>query len=118
VYNPLGLCKFMIKGGMDPERTVEMLNVATGWDWTFEELVQVSERLFNLKRMINRRLGVARADDTLPRRFLTEPRPSGTAAGVLPDLDRMLPLYYELRGWDTEGTPTRAKLDTLALDEI
>ena len=114
-YNPLGLCKFMIKGGLDPARTVELVNGATSWDWTADDLVRAGERLFNLKRLINLRLGVTQADDTLPRRFLAEPRPSGTAAGVLPDLERMLPRYYELRGWDAEGTPTRERLEGLGL---
>ncbi len=114
-YNPLGLCKFMIKGGMGPTRTVALVNAATGWDWTADDLLQVGERLFNLKRLINLRLGVTRADDTIPYRFLAEPRPSGAAAGVLPDLGRMLPLYYELRGWDAEGQPTREQLEVLGL---
>lgn len=100
VYNPLGLCKFMVKGGMDPERTATLVSAATGWDWTAEDLMRTGRRIFDLKRRINRRLGVTRADDTLPHRFLHEPRPSGTAAGVLPDLEAMLPLYYELRGWE------------------
>lgn len=113
VYNPLGLCKFMIKGGQSPARTAELVNGATGWDWSADDLVRRGERLFNLKRLINLRLGITRADDTLPRRFLLEPRPSGAAAGVLPDLDRMLPLYYELRGWDTEGRPARERLEAL-----
>ncbi|RLC63035.1 MAG: aldehyde ferredoxin oxidoreductase [Chloroflexi bacterium] len=115
VYNPLGLCKFIVKGGMDPARTVELVNAATGWEWTADDLVRVGERLFNLKRLINLRLGVSGAEDTLPRRFLTEPRPSGTAAGVVPDLDRMLPLYYELRGWDAEGRPERSRLEELGI---
>ena len=118
VYNPLGICKFMIKGGMEPAQTVELLNSAMGWDWTADDLVRVGERVFNLKRLINMRLGVTRAlyqNDTLPRRFLVEPRPSGTAAGVLPDLDRMLPMYYELRGWDADGRPTRKRLEELEL---
>jgi len=115
VYNPLGLCKFIVKGGMDPARTAKLVNAATGWDWTTDDLTRAGERIFNLKRMINLRLGVTRADDTLPRRLLTEPRPSGTAAGVLPDLDRMLPLYYKLRGWDVDGKPTRERLETLGL---
>lgn len=114
-YNPLGLCKFMIKGGMDPARTVELVNAATGWEWSADDLVRAGERLFNLKRLINLQFGVTRADDTLPRRFLAEPRPSGTAAGVLPDLGKMLPLYYELRGWDAEGKPTRERLKALEL---
>jgi aldehyde:ferredoxin oxidoreductase len=104
-YNPLGLCKFIVKGGMEPTRTVDLLNAATGWSWTPEDLLNAGERIFNLKRRINLRLGVTAADDTLPVRMLTEPRPSGTAEGVLPDLARMLPLYYEMRGWDEEGCP-------------
>jgi aldehyde:ferredoxin oxidoreductase len=115
VYNPLGLCKFIIKGKIDPAWTAELVNGATGWEWTADDVTHVGERLFNLKRLINLRLGITRADDTLPRRFLAEPRPSGTAAGVLPDLDRMLPLYYELRGWDAEGRPTRGRLGELGL---
>jgi aldehyde:ferredoxin oxidoreductase len=104
-YNPLGLCKFIVKGGVDPARTVELVNAATGWGWTADNLMRTGERIFNLKRLINLRLGITRADDTLPERFLREPRPSGTAAGVLPDMDAMLPMYYELRGWGPDGRP-------------
>ncbi|MGD8968678.1 MAG: aldehyde ferredoxin oxidoreductase family protein [Anaerolineae bacterium] len=114
-YNPLGLCKFMIKGGMDPLRTTELLNAATGWDWAAGDLLQVGERLFNLKRLINLRLGVDQTQDILPPRLLTEPRPSGTAAGNLPDLDLLLPLFYERRGWTSDGRPTRVRLEALGL---
>jgi len=99
VFNPLGICKFMVKGGMDPERTAQLVSAATGWDWSADDVMDTGRRIFDLKRQINERLGITRADDTLPYRFLHEPRPSGTAAGVLPDLEAMLPLYYELRGW-------------------
>jgi aldehyde:ferredoxin oxidoreductase len=115
VYNPLGLCKFIIKGKIDPAWTAKLVSGATGWEWAAEDVIRVGERLFNLKRLINLRLGVTRADDALPRRFLTEPRPSGTAAGVLPDLEHMLPMYYELRGWDAEGGPTQGRLGELGL---
>ena len=66
----------------------------------------MGERLFNLKRMINVRLGVTRADDVLPKRLLDEPRPSGSAEGVLPDLALMLEDYYKRRKWDENGVPT------------
>ncbi|MGD9002223.1 MAG: aldehyde ferredoxin oxidoreductase C-terminal domain-containing protein, partial [Anaerolineae bacterium] len=78
-------------------------------------LLQVGERLFNLKRLINVRLGVDRADDVLPPRFLEDPRPSGTAAGNLPELEMLLPLYYEQRGWTSDGKPTQARLEALGL---
>ncbi len=112
-YNPLGLCKFIFKGGVNPTHTTALLNAATGWDWTPDDLVRVGERIFSLKRLINMRLGVTGADDTLPRRLLAEARPSGTAAGKLPDLERMLPVYYELRGWDADGRPTQERLEAL-----
>ena len=115
VYNPLGLCKFIAKGKVEPQHIADLVNAAAGWDWTADDLLQTGERLFNLKRLINLRLGITRADDTLPQRLLTEPRPSGGAAGVLPDLDTMLAEYYRVRGWTPEGVPTDARLEALGL---
>jgi aldehyde:ferredoxin oxidoreductase len=116
VFNPLGLCKFMAMSGLAPARAVDLVNAATGWDWSTADLMRVGERLFNLKRLINGRLGVTGRDDLLPRRILTEPRPSGGAAGALPDLEVMLPIYYLMRGWDTEGRPGTERLKQLGLD--
>ena len=80
-------------------------------------MLETGERLFNLKRLINLRLGVTAADDTLPQRFLNEPRPSGGAEGVLPDLDLMLDEYYQARGWTPGGVPTPERLAALGLAE-
>ena len=77
--------------------------------------MRMGDRLFQLKRLINVRLGVTADDDTLPQRFLAEPRPTGSAAGVLPDLDAMLPVYYDLRGWTANGMPTKERLEVLGL---
>ena len=115
VYNPLGLCKFIIKGKVGPERTAQIVNAALGWDWTTEDVLKMGDKLFQLKRLINLRLGITAADDTLPKRLLTEPRPDGHAAGVLPDLEVMLPVYYELRGWDENGAPKPERLAELGL---
>jgi aldehyde:ferredoxin oxidoreductase len=115
VYNPLGLCKFIAKGRVGPEMVAGLVNRALGWNWTTRDVLHVGERLFQLKRLVNRRLGVTVADDTLPRRILSEPRPSGSAAGVLPDLDAMLPLYYKLRGWTADGAPSQERLIALGL---
>jgi len=115
VYNPLGLCKFIAKGKVGPETVVGLVNRALGWDWTAQDLLRMGEKLFQLKRLINLRLGVTAADDTLPARLLDEPRPTGSAAGVLPDLETMLPLYYQLRGWTADGAPTQERLAALDL---
>ena len=115
VYNPLGLCKFIIKGLVGPATVAQLVSLAMGWDWAVEDVLRMGEKIFTLKRMINNRYGIGRQDDVLPQRLLTLPRPSGYAEGVLPDLDTMLPEYYRLRGWDENGAPTKEKLRQLGL---
>jgi aldehyde:ferredoxin oxidoreductase len=109
-YNPLGLCKFITKGSFTPAQTAELVNKALGWDWTAQDVLDAGARLFNFKRLINNRLGITAQDDVLPVRLTTEPRPTGSAAGVLPDMELMLKDYYRLRKWDENGAPTKEAL--------
>ena len=37
------------------------------------------------------------------RSLMTEAAKTGPAKGVVSGLDKMLPKYYEVRGWDEEG---------------
>ena len=115
VFNALGLCKFIAKAGVEPETVIGYLNHAMGWQWTSDDLLRMGEKLFNLKRMINVRYGIGRKDDTLPPRLVTLARPSGSAEGVLPDMDRLLSDYYELRGWNPDGSPSEERLAELGL---
>jgi aldehyde:ferredoxin oxidoreductase len=115
VYNPLGLCKFIAKGRVTPQRIADLIQCATGWSWTAADVLHTGERIFNLKRLINLRLGITGADDTLPARLLTEPRPTGGAAGIVPDLQLQLADYYRIRGWAADGVPTQQRLAALAL---
>jgi aldehyde:ferredoxin oxidoreductase len=116
VYNPLGLCKFLIKGHVGPERLCAIVNSALGWEWTTPDVLEAGDRIFQLKRLINLRLGVTAADDRLPRRFTEEPRPSGGAEGVLPDMETMLPMYYAMRGWGPDGAPSAERLAQLGIE--
>jgi len=111
----LGLCKFIIKANIGPERLAEIVNSALDWDVKPEEFVEAGDRFFQLKRLINSRLGASAADDGLPKRFREEPRPSGEAAGVLPDMELMLPVYYGLRDWGSDGRPSLERLERLGL---
>lgn len=115
VFNPLGVCKFLMIARVGPSHIARWLQLVTGWDVDQAELLTVGERLFNLKRIYNSKLGVSRKDDFLPPRFLTHPRPDGRAKGVLPNLGRMLSEYYELRGWDREGIPTGERVAKMGL---
>jgi aldehyde:ferredoxin oxidoreductase len=102
---PSDTCKFAGRGNLPPSLLARWLNLALGWEITGEELMATGERLFNLKRALNVEMGITRASDILPPRLLKEARPSGGAAGVLPELDSMLEEYYRLRGWDEMGRP-------------
>lgn len=79
-------------------------------------MLRIGERGFNLKRMINVRLGTTSKDDILPKRLLTEPTQEGGAKGKTPDLKTMLMEYYRERGWNRNGIPTQTKIEELGLD--
>jgi aldehyde:ferredoxin oxidoreductase len=114
-FNALGLCKFLIRGHVVPANIAEWVSKVTGWDFDEKELLTAGERLFNLKRKINVKLGISRKDDTLPPRLLVHDRTEGAAAGSLPHLGKMLHEYYGIRGWSREGRPLPETLERLGL---
>jgi aldehyde:ferredoxin oxidoreductase len=117
LFNSLVLCYF---SNISPETLQGLVNTACGLDWTLEDLLRCGERGWNLKRVIDNRLGVTRADDRLPKPLLRPYRAApGEVEGFVPDLDAMLAAYYQARAWDPEtGRPTRGKLKELGLDWV
>ncbi|MDY6764849.1 MAG: aldehyde ferredoxin oxidoreductase family protein [Halobacteria archaeon] len=118
-------CRFVSEGGWGKtinDKYRDAINHATGWDLTTEDVEKIGERIYNLERVINVNRGVANAEkDTLPYRVMHEPIPDGPAEGMYcpPDeLEGMLNEYYEFRGWDDNGIPTREKLDELDMSDI
>jgi aldehyde:ferredoxin oxidoreductase len=96
-----------------PLRLSEMMAYTTGENYTAEEVLQAGERVYNLERMFLLKAGST--EDTLPYRMLHEPLPDGPAKGMVNQLDKMLPEFYKLRGWDEKGVPTPEKLKELGL---
>ena len=115
IFNPLGLCKFLFLARVGPSIVADWVRAATGWDYDQDRLMETGERLFNLKRLYNTRLGMTRKNDVLPPRLFAHARPDGKAGGVLPHLGKMLDEYYQLRGWTEDGVPTPDKLEELGL---
>ncbi len=114
MWNSLVLCYF---ANVAPETVLELVNLVTGFDYNLEELVELGERSWNLKRVINHRLGLTGADDRLPGQFL-KPFTDGGSAGYVPPFNEMLKAYYKIRGWDPEtGKPTPERLQKLSLQE-
>jgi len=109
-----GACLFTTFG-MDAANYAELVATATGIPFDEKELLLAGERIWNLERLFNLKAGFTKEDDTLPKRLLEEPIPSGPSKGEVNELHRMLPEYYKVRGWDPEGRPTDKKLKELKL---
>jgi aldehyde:ferredoxin oxidoreductase len=135
VADALGVCKFSTAEtyATFPEDLAAGLTALWERSVSAEDLLRAGERIVNLERLYNVRLGLSRADDRLPRRFLEEPLPvyaydrdeergatsrseAPIHVGRLRDFDAMLDRYYRLRGWDAEGRPTPETLKRLGLD--
>jgi aldehyde:ferredoxin oxidoreductase len=115
IVDSAGLCLFNTFAFGGPE-ILEYLKGATGIEMSLEELMKGGERIWNLEKIFNLKAGLSGKDDRLPDRLLKEPMPSGPAKGKVSELGKMLPEYYELRGWDKEGVPTKEKLKDLGLE--
>ena len=124
VVDSLGVCKFQtifLSPNMPKwEEYSKLIKLVTGLEFSPQELMEIGERIYVMERLFNNREGCARADDTLPERFFTEPTPSGLKAvrGRVIERDKfeqMLDEYYDLHGWDAEGNPTPETLERLEL---
>ena len=116
IHDSTGLCLF-ISAGNDLDDIRKLLEGVTGLEFTMDDMNTIGERVWNLERLFNLKAGLTKSDDTLPDRILKDAisGDSNPAKGRVGQLDKMLPEYYSLRGWDQEGKPTEAKLEMLGI---
>jgi aldehyde:ferredoxin oxidoreductase len=89
------------------------INAATNFNYNKSSLLEVGERINNLKRLINCKLGITREDDRIPG-ILRQELESGKTVHVKLELEDNLRTYYKYREWDWEsGKPTEEKLKKL-----
>jgi len=102
VYNSLTLCQFE---NPPVPLLVAGLNAATGWNLSTADLIPMGKHIVDIKRRLNFKLGLSRADDRLPE-LLLKPLETGGAAGFVPDTTELLAGAYAEFGWDPEtGRP-------------
>ncbi|MFO8061034.1 MAG: aldehyde ferredoxin oxidoreductase family protein, partial [Bacillota bacterium] len=124
LFDALGICRFpWIEIDFDLKHYEKMFKLVTGMDYSWEELLGVSERIWNLNRMFNVKHlpNFGRPYDTVPERFFEEDVPTGPAKGHrLPreKFEELLSHYYDLRGWDDNGLPTVETLERLGLSFV
>jgi aldehyde:ferredoxin oxidoreductase len=114
VVDSSGLCVFTTFA-WTLEDIAPQIDAACEGDWSVENLLEVGERVWNLERQFNLQAGFTGKDDTLPKRLLKDAAKTGPAKGLVNGLDKMLPEYYELRGWTADGVPSNETLQRLAV---
>jgi aldehyde:ferredoxin oxidoreductase len=123
LFDCLGVCRLQwVEIGFDLDWYEKVFPVVTGIEYSWEDLLHVSERVWNLNRVYSARHvpGWGRALDKPPARFVEEPIPDGPAKGKMitkEQIESLLDDYYRLRGWTDQGLPTREKLVELELED-
>lgn len=118
VIDSLGLCKIAyLAMGVSPSLVAKAFQSVTGIETEEATLLKAGERIINLERLLNLRLGLSPSEDTLPARFLEEPLPEGPSRGEVIRIEEMVQEYYRLRDWDPlTGYPKADKLNELSLN--
>jgi len=112
-----GLCVFTTFA-WTMDNIAPQVDAACEGDWSTERMMEVGERIWNLEREFNLAAGLTGADDTLPARLLKEAAKTGPAKGKVNELGKMLPEYYELRGWAPDGTLTTQVRDRFGVPSL
>jgi aldehyde:ferredoxin oxidoreductase len=124
LFDALGICRLqLMELGFEVEHYAELYYLITGNRKTWPQLLDISERIWNLTRAftIREMKGYERNWDFPPPRFYTEKVPSGPNQGHYlskAELDTLLTAYYQARGWDENGIPTKETLQRVGLGDI
>ena len=111
LYDALGICRLQtMEIGFETFHYEEVFELITGRRLTWQEMLAISERIWQLTRQFNVKhiAGFGRSWDYPPLRFMEEPVTTGPNKGRFLKkeiLDQMLDEYYEKRGWDENGIP-------------
>lgn len=120
----LGFCAFTCTAAhaILEKEMAELYSLATGYEVSAKQLMNIGERIVILERCFNIREGADRRLDDLPWRMMNEPVSWGRLKGMVSSkewLDQMLDEYYTLHGWDVEtGWPKRRTLEALGLSDV
>ncbi|MFX1496470.1 MAG: aldehyde ferredoxin oxidoreductase family protein [Promethearchaeota archaeon] len=115
LYSSIIMCSFC---NPLPSQIAQLIEYATGLKFGLNEVKIYGERIANLKRLFNIKMGLTASDDRLPK-ILTNPFTDGESAGKSPNFEKLKSLFYKFRQWDpTTGEPSLKKLRELGLAKL
>ena len=118
IDDAIGTCGFLSSfagqfGGRPPYHLYNLPNfisLATGMDLDTDGLWEIATRNRNLVRALNVRRGLRRSDEKPPEDHWKKRDPEMET--------KLLDAYYEFKGWNNEGIPTKESLHELDLDYV
>jgi len=117
VLDSVTICKFLRHIFTDlHEEAATLYTMVTGLPTTAGDLRRAGERITNVKKLFNVGQGWTRADDTLPPRLLTGDGEGSRLNQVW--LDEMIAAYYDVRGWNIDGTIPAHHLQAIGVTDL
>ena len=121
VVNSGGMCQFVMMAA-NTSNIPEWFNAVTGWDMNLDEIMEVGERISNLRMAYEVREGGNPRKRAVPTRITgqtTEATHAGPLQGVVLDTETLEREFLAACDWDTETCkPSAAKLNALGLKEV
>lgn len=121
MFDVLGGCRLQwVELGIDRDLYCPALEAITGIKRSWVDLETVGEKIWNLTRLYWEREneGFGRSWDMPAPRFYEEPPKTGVTKGQitkLEDVHKLLEMYYEQRGWTSDGLPKPETIERLGL---
>ncbi len=116
--NTTGMCLFAADGL--PFSLIDFMSATTGWDLTYEELINTGQRISTILHAFNLREGFKPGDFTMPIRVSGKPPlTAGILKGITLDLENLKKQYYEAMDFDVNtGEINKDRIITLGMQDI
>jgi aldehyde:ferredoxin oxidoreductase len=125
MFECLTTCRLpWVEVGFELEWYPKYMKAATGLNLTMDKIYTIADRIYALIRAFWVREYNnlwSKEMDTPPARWFEEPLTKGNFKGAKLDKEKyevMLQMYYQKRGWDNRGVPTKKTLAKLGLRTV
>jgi len=115
MYSSLIFCFF---SNPPPSYICDLIMNLTGNHFDISELLISGQRIFNLKRLFNIKMGVKTDNEIIPN-ILLSPLDEGPTKSMAPNFEKLKKFYYKYRKWNpVDGTPNQSLLKKLELNGL
>ncbi|MBI9044006.1 MAG: aldehyde ferredoxin oxidoreductase family protein [Anaerolineaceae bacterium] len=118
VIDGAGSCYMAMSVGINHYKVVEMLNAATGWNFSHDDYIRIGMRIHTLKQMFSVRQGVEPKDNIMHKRMSLALKDGPTKGRTL-QTEELVRYFWKSFGWDEKtGIPTSETIEEYGLNEL